>query len=41
MRKWTSRSEGFVKRTGAALHQADANIGVDTFPQPLILGITS
>ena len=37
--KWTSRFEGFVKRTGAALHQADANIDADTFLHPLILGI--
>ena len=39
MLKWTSRFEGFVKRTGAALHQADANIDADTFLHPLILGI--
>ena len=30
MRKWTSRLEGFVQRTGAALDQADANIDAGT-----------
>ena len=39
MRKWTSHRECFVKRTKAALHQADANIDPDTFLHPLILGI--
>ena len=34
MRKWTSRFEGFVSRTRAALHQADANIDADTSLHP-------
>ena len=39
MRKWTTRVEGFVRRTGATLHQADAKIDADMFLHPLILGI--
>ena len=38
MRKWTSRVEGFVKRTGAALHKAGTNIDPDTVC-PHTLGI--
>ena len=36
MRKWTSRFEAFIKKTGKALHQADAET---TFLHPLIQGI--
>ena len=39
MRKWTSRFEAFIKKTGKALHQADAEIGESTFLHPLIQGI--
>ena len=39
MRKWTSRFEGCVERTRAALHQAESNIDADTSLRPLILGI--
>ena len=38
MRKWTSRFEAFIKKTGKALHQADAEIE-STFLHPLIQGI--
>ena len=31
MRKWTSRFEAFIKKTGKALHQADAEIDEATF----------
>ena len=31
--------KGFVERTGAAIHQTDANIDADTLLHPLILGI--
>ena len=36
MRKWTSRFEAFIKKTGNALHQADAEIDETTFLHPLI-----
>ena len=36
MRKWTSRFEAFIKKTGKALHQADAEIDETTFLHPLI-----
>ena len=36
MRKWTSRFEAFIKKTGKALHQADAEIDEATFLHPLI-----
>ena len=39
MRKWTSRCEAFIKKTGKALHQADAEIDEATFLHPLIQGI--
>ena len=39
MRKWTSRFEAFIKKTGKALHQADAEIDESTFLHPLIQGI--
>ena len=39
MRKWTSRFEAFTKKTGKALHQADAEIDETTFLHPLIQGI--
>ena len=39
MRKWTSRFEAFIKKTGKALHQADAEIDETTFLHPLIQGI--
>ena len=39
MRKWTSRFEAFIKKTGQALHQADAEIDEATFLLPLIQGI--
>ena len=39
MRKWTSRFEGFVERTGEALHHADTNMGAHTVLHPLIRGI--
>ena len=39
MRKWTSRFEAFIKKTGMALHQADAEISETTFLHPLIQGI--
>ena len=39
MRKWTSRFEAFIKKTGKALHQADAEIDETTFLYPLIQGI--
>ena len=38
MRKWTSRFEAFIKKTGKALHQADAEIVEATFLHPLIQG---
>ena len=38
-RKWTSRFEAFIKKTGKALHQADAEIDEATFLHPLIQGI--
>ena len=38
MRKWTSRFEAFIKKTGKALHQADAEIDEATFLHPLIQG---
>ena len=31
MRKWTSRFEAFIKKTGKALHQADAEIDEATY----------
>ena len=39
MRKWTSRFEASIKKTGKALHQADAEIDEATFLHPLIQGI--
>ena len=39
MRKWTSRFEAFIRKTGKALHQADAEIDESTFLHPLIQGI--
>ena len=39
MRKWTSRFEAFIKKTGKALHQADAEIDETTFLHPFIQGI--
>ena len=39
MRKWTSRFEAFIKKTGKALHLADAEIDESTFLHPLIQGI--
>ena len=39
MRKWTSRFEAFIKKTGKAHHQADAEIEETTFLHPLIQGI--
>ena len=39
MRNWTSRFEAFIKKTGKALHQADAEIDETTFLHPLIQGI--
>ena len=36
MRKWTARFEAFIKKTGKALHQADAEIDEKTFLHPLI-----
>ena len=40
MRKWTSRFETFIKKTGKkALHQADAEIDETTFLHPFIQGI--
>ena len=39
MRKWTSRFEAFIKKTGKALHQADAEIDESHFLHPLIQGI--
>ena len=39
MRKWTSRFEASIKKTGKALHQADAEIDETTFLHPLIQGI--
>ena len=39
MRKWTSRFEAFIKKTGKALHQADAEIDETIFLHPLIQGI--
>ena len=39
MRKWTSRFEAFIKKTGKALHQADAEIDESNFLHPLIQGI--
>ena len=36
-----TRCQGFIERTRAALHKADANIDADTFLHPLILAITS
>ena len=36
MRKWTSRFEAFIKKTGKALHQADAEIDEATYLHPLI-----
>ena len=39
MRKWTSRFEAFIKKTGKALHQADAEIDEATYLHPLIQGI--
>ena len=39
MRKWTSRFVAFIKKTGKALHQADAEIDETTFLHPLIQGI--
>ena len=39
MRKWTSRFEAFIKKTGKALHQADAEIDESTFLLPLIQGL--
>ena len=36
MRKWTSRFEAFIKKTGKALHQADAEIDESTFLHLLI-----
>ena len=38
MRKWTSRIEAFIKKTGKALHQADGEIDEATFLHPLIQG---
>ena len=39
MRKWTSRFEAFIEKTGRALHQADAEIDETTFLHPLIQGV--
>ena len=39
MRKWTLCFEAFIKKTGKALHQADAEIDETTFLHPLIQGI--
>ena len=39
MRKWTSRFEAFIKKTGKALHQADAEIDETTYLHPLVQGI--
>ena len=39
MRKWTYRFEAFIKKTGKALHQADAEIDEMTFLYPMIQGI--
>ena len=39
MRKRTSRFEAFIKKTGKALHQADAEIDEATFLHPSIQGI--
>ena len=39
MRKWTSRFEGFIRKTGKAVHQADAEIDEATFLHHLIQGI--
>ena len=39
MRKWTSRFEAFIKKTGKALHQADAEFDESNFLHPLIQGI--
>ena len=39
MRKWTSRFEVFIKKTGKALHQADAEIDEATYLHPLMQGI--
>ena len=39
MRKWISRFEAFIKKTGKALHQADAEIDEATYLHPLIQGI--
>ena len=39
VRKWTSRFEAFIKKTGKALRQADAEIDEATFLHPLIQGI--
>ena len=36
MRKWTSRFEAFIKKTGNALYQADAEIDETNFLHPLI-----
>ena len=39
MRKRTSRFKAFIKKTGKALHQADAEIDEATYLDPLIQGI--
>ena len=39
MRKWTSRFEACIKKTGKALRQADAEIDETTFLHPLTKGI--
>ena len=39
VRKWTSRFEAFIKKTGKALNQAHAEIDETTFLHPLIQGI--
>ena len=39
MRVWTFRFEGFIKRTGNAHYQADANMDAKIFLHPLILGV--
>ena len=39
MRKWTSHCEAFIRKTGKALHQTDADIDEATFLHPLIQGI--
>ena len=39
MRKWTSRFEAFIKKTGKAFRQADAEIDESTYLHPSIQGI--